>query len=294
MKPAPFEYFAPTDLAEALALLAQYGDEAKVLAGGQSLMPLMNMRLARPHVIIDINRIAERAYIAQTPEGGFAIGALTRQRAVERSSLVRDRQPLLAAAMPLIGHVQIRNRGTVGGSIVHADPAAELPALSLALEAEFVLQSATQQRVMKAEEFFVTYLTTAIEPVELLTEVRLPAWTRAWHWGLREVCRREGDFAIVGAVSLLQIDDNDTCQAARLTMFGVGGTPIRLRRAEEVLRGRLLDGKTLDEAAKVVSEELEPDADMHASAVYRKEVGGVLARRTLEMARKQAKGGSGA
>jgi CO/xanthine dehydrogenase FAD-binding subunit len=293
MKPAPFEYFAPTELAEALALLAQYGDEAKVLAGGQSLMPLMNMRLARPRVIIDINRLADLAYIAQTPEGGFAIGALTRQRTVERSSLVHDRHPLLAAAMPLIGHFQIRNRGTVGGSIVHADPAAELPALSLALEAEFVLHSATQQRVMKAEEFFVTYLTTAIEPIELLTEVRLPAWTREWGWGLREVCRREGDFAIVGAVSLLQLDARDTCQAARLTLFGVGGIPIRLRRAEEVLRGSPLHGTALDEVAKVVSEALQPDADLHASAVYRKEVGGVLARRTLEMALKQLKGGSG-
>jgi aerobic carbon-monoxide dehydrogenase medium subunit len=293
MKPAPFEYFAPTELAEALALLAQYGDEAKVLAGGQSLMPLMNMRLARPRVIIDINRLADLAYIAQTPEGGFAIGALTRQRTVERSSLVHDHHPLLAAAMPLIGHFQIRNRGTVGGSIVHADPAAELPALSLALEAEFVLHSATQQRVMKAEEFFVTYLTTAIEPIELLTEVRLPAWTREWGWGLREVCRREGDFAIVGAVSLLQLDARDTCQAARLTLFGVGGIPIRLRRAEEVLRGSPLHGTALDEVAKVVSEALQPDADLHASAVYRKEVGGVLARRTLEMALKQLKGGSG-
>jgi CO/xanthine dehydrogenase FAD-binding subunit len=148
--------------------------------------------------------------------------------------------------------------------------------------------------VMNAADFFRTYLTTAIEPVEMLTEIRLPAWKPQCRWGFQEVCRREGDFAIVGAVSLLQMNDSDTCQAARLTMFGVGGTPMRLRRAEEVLRGRSLNEKALDEAAKLVSEELEPDADLHASVAYRKEVGGVLARRTLEMALKQAKGGSGA
>jgi carbon-monoxide dehydrogenase medium subunit len=294
MKPAPFEYFAPADIAEALDLLARYGDEAKILAGGQSLMPLMNMRLARPRVVIDINRLSDLVYISPGVNGAVAIGALTRQRAVERSSLVQQHNPLLAAAMPCIGHFQIRNRGTVGGSIVHADPAAELPALSLILEAEFVLRSAAHQRVMNAADFFRTYLTTAIEPVEMLTEIRLPAWKPQCRWGFQEVCRREGDFAIVGAVSLLQMNESDTCQAARLTMFGVGGTPIRLRRAEEVLRGRSLDGKALDEAAKLVSEELEPDADLHASAAYRKEVGAVLARRTLEMALKQAKGGSGA
>jgi CO/xanthine dehydrogenase FAD-binding subunit len=154
MKPAPFEYFAPVDTAEVLDLLARYGDEAKVLAGGQSLMPLMNMRLARPRVVIDINRLSELSYISVGATGGLAIGALTRQRAIERSSILRQHNPLLAAAMPCIGHFQIRNRGTVGGSIVHADPAAELPALSLTLEAEFVLRSAKTQRVVDAAESF--------------------------------------------------------------------------------------------------------------------------------------------
>ncbi|HXH13616.1 MAG TPA: FAD binding domain-containing protein [Alphaproteobacteria bacterium] len=176
MKPAPFEYFAPTHMAEALDLLARYGDEAKILAGGQSLMPLMNMRLARPRVIIDINRLSDLAYISPGRNGMFTIGALTRQRAVERASLIRQHYPLLAAAMPFIGHFQIRNRGTMGGSIVHADPAAELPAVCLALDGEFVLQSAAQQRVLPAADFFRTYLTTALEPTELLTEIRLPPW----------------------------------------------------------------------------------------------------------------------
>lgn len=290
MKPAPFDYCAPTDLAAALDLLAQHGDEAKVLAGGQSLMPLMNMRLARPQVIVDINRITELEYVSQTPEGGFVIGALTRQRALERSSVAREHNPLLAAALPLIGHFQIRNRGTIGGSLVHADPAAELPALSLALEAELVLKSAAQERVVRAEDFFLSYLTTAIEPEEMLTEIRLPAWQTGWGWDVQEVCRREGDFALVGAVSLLQVDDNGACQAVRLTLFGVGGTPVRVRRAEEILRGQRIDDEALAEVAKVVAEELDPESDIHASAAYRKEVGGVMARRTLAKALSRAKG----
>lgn len=290
MKPAPFDYCAPTDLPAALDLLAQHGDEAKVLAGGQSLLALMNMRLARPPVVIDINRVAALDYMSQTPEGGFAIGALTRQRAVERSSVVREHNPLLAAVMPLIGHFQIRNRGTIGGSIVHADPAAELPALSLALEADFVLQSAEQERVIPAEEFFVSYLTTAVEPEEILTEIRLPAWRREWGWDVQEVSRRQGDFALVGAMAILHVDAGDTCQAVRLTLFGVGGTPVRLRKAEEILAGRRVDAEALAEVTTVVTEELEPESDIHASATYRKEVGGVLARRTLQRALSRAMG----
>jgi CO/xanthine dehydrogenase FAD-binding subunit len=284
MKPAPFEYFAPAHIGEALDLLADYGDEAKILAGGQSLMPLMNMRLARPRVVIDINRLAELAYVSPGAEGTLTIGALTRQRAIERSSLMQTYCPVLAAIMPCIGHVQIRNRGTIGGSIVHADPAAELPALGLALGAEFVVRSATRQRVITAAEFFRTYLTTAIEPGEMLTEVRLPAWKRQWRWGFQEICRRDGDFALVGAVTLLQMDDNALCREARLTMFGVGGTPVRLQRAEEILVGRPIDGRVLNDISRVVAEALEPDSDIHASAEYRQEVGGVVARRALEAA----------
>jgi CO/xanthine dehydrogenase FAD-binding subunit len=290
MKPAPFEYFAPTDLEEALDLLAQYGDEAKILAGGQSLIPLMNMRLARPRVLVDINRLADLTHISLGTNGALAIGALTRQRAVERASLIQTHNPLLAAVMPNLGHFQIRNRGTIGGSIVHADPAAELPALCLALEAELIVRSAVGQRTIKAADFFVTYLTTAIQPDELLVDIRFPAWKPQWRWGFQEVCRRQGDFALVGAVALLQMDDDAVCQAAHLTMFGVGGTPVRPQRAEELLSGQRLDGQVLDQVAKVVMAALEPDADMHASAEYRQEVGGVVARRALEAALGQARG----
>ena len=288
MKPAKFEYFAPTSLAEALELLHEHGDDAKVLAGGQSLMPLINMRLARPKVVVDINRIPGLDYISPTPDGGLAIGALTRQRSVEKSTAVKERFPVLAAAMPSIGHFQIRNRGTVGGSISHADPAAELPALCLALDGEFVLSSASSQRVLKAENFFISHLTTAIEPGELLTEIRLPAWSPAssaeWRWGFQEVCRRQGDFAMVGAVSLLQLDGGGVCQSACVTMFGVSGTPVRIRRAEEVLLGSQVNSSVLQDVSKIVAEDLDPDSDIHASAAYRKEVGGVIARRTLEAA----------
>jgi CO/xanthine dehydrogenase FAD-binding subunit len=284
MKPAPFEYFAPKDITEALDLLARYGDEAKILAGGQSLMPLMNMRLARPRVLVDINRLPALSQIALGADGTLTIGALTRQRAVERASLVQTQYPLLAAVMPSLGHVQIRNRGTIGGSIVHADPAAELPALCLALEAELVLRSAVGQRTLNAADFFRSYLTTAIDPVELLVDIRFPPWQAQWRWGFQEVCRREGDFALVGAVAVLQMDHDAVCQAARLTMFGVGGAPCRPRRAEDILSGQRLEGRVLEQLANVVAAELEPDSDIHASAEYRREVGGVVARRAVETA----------
>jgi carbon-monoxide dehydrogenase medium subunit len=287
MKPAPFEYYAPTTLAEALDLLARYGDAAKILAGGQSLMPLMNMRLAQPRLIVDINRLPDLAYLSTAADGALAVGALTRQRTIERSSLIQTRYSVLAAAIAAIGHVQIRNRGTIGGSIVHADPAAELPALCLALDAEFVLQGVGRQRLLKADDFFLTYLTTAIEPTEVLTEVRFPASMPRWRWGFQEVCRRDGDFALVGAVALLWIDDA-ICQAARLVMFGVGSRPLRLHAVEELLAGRCIEARRLDEAATLVVQTLEPDSDIHASADYRREVGGVVARRAIEAALRQA------
>ena len=283
MKPAKFEYFAPTSLSEALALLEEHGGDAKILAGGQSLMPMLNMRLARPKVVVDVNRIPGLDYISPTPDGGLSIGALTRQRSVEKSADVEERIPVLAAVMPSIGHFQIRNRGTVGGSISHADPSAELPAICFALDGELVLSSASNQRVLKSDEFFISHLTTALAPGELLTEIRLPARSGEWRWGFQEVCRRQGDFAMVGAVSLLQLDGG-VCQSACITMFGVAGTPVRIRRAEEALLGSRINASVLQDVSKIVSEDLDPDSDIHASAAYRKEVGGVIARRTLEAA----------
>ena len=284
MKPPKFQYCAPNNLDEATALLHQHGVDAKVLAGGQSLMPLLNMRLVRPQVVIDVNRVSELQYISPAPGGGLAVGALTRQRDLERSRLVGETAPLLAAALPFIGHLPTRNRGTVGGSMVHADPAAELPAVAVTLQAQFVLARAQDRRAVPAADFFLDYLTTALEPDELLTEVRWPALDGRWGWGIQEVCRREGDFALVGAVALMQLDDDDRCLDARITMFGVGGVPLRMERAEQSLMGSQAASATVTEAARLVSEDLTPQSDVHASSQYRKEVAGVLARRTLQQA----------
>ena len=263
-----------------------------MLAGGQSLMPLLNMRLVRPAVIVDINRIDQLDGISPTPDGGLAIGALTRQRTAERSEKVRERSPLLAEALPHIAHFPIRNRGTMGGSLVHADPAAELPAVSIALEADMVLARSGSERVVKAEDFFIGYLTTAIEPNEVLTEIRVPPIDSNWGWGFEEVCRREGDFALVGAMAMLSLDGNGFCRAARVTMFGIGGTPVRAVRAEEVLLGNRVDKPALEQVANAVADALDPPSDIHASAEYRKEVGGVMARRAVDSALNRARGGA--
>lgn len=288
MKPAPFQYFAPREVNEALDLLKQFGEEAKILAGGQSLMPLMSLRLARPQVIIDINRISSLDSISAGKNGGLTIGALTRQRTVERSKAVQDRNPLLAATMPLIGHFQIRNRGTLGGSLVHADPAAELPAVGLALGTEFVLRSGHGERVIPAEDFYLGYMATAVEPSELLIEIRIPSWKPGTGWAIDEVSRRKGDFAMVGVVVLVQID-GDTCRDSCIVIFGVGGKPVRMREAEGMLNGKGMGQQTMTEIGKAVSDILDPDSDIHASAQYRKEVGGVLTRKALETALARAR-----
>jgi CO/xanthine dehydrogenase FAD-binding subunit len=289
MKPARFEYYAPLELQETLNLLDRYGDEAKILAGGQSLMPLINLRLARPSVIIDINRLRNIDAISIAPDGGLTIGALARQRTLERSTIVQEQNPMLAAAMPLIGHFQIRNRGTIGGSLVHADPAAELPAVSLLLGGEFLLKSKSGSRYVAAADFFLGYLATDCRPGELLTEIRLPKWRTGEAWAVVEIARRKGDFALVGVALWAVLDGAEILQNARIVMFGVGGKPQTMEHAEALLNGRRIDQVLLGELSRVVAEELEPDSDVHASAAYRKEVGGVLVRRALQSALAKAK-----
>ena len=285
MKPVRFEYFAPQSIDEALDLLSQHGSDAKVLAGGQSLMPLMNMRLSRPAVIVDINRLQGLDKVETEPGGAITCGALVRHRTLEQATDVGGPAPVLAYAARHIGHSQIRNRGTVGGSLVHADPAAELPALAIALEAHVVLRSAAGERLLEATEFFITGLTTAIEPDELLTDMRVPGLTGDWGWGFHEVCRRDGDFALAGAVSLVRTGPSGVCDDARVTLFGVGGTPTRITAVETALVGTKLDDRALAGAARLVEESLDPASDIHASMEYRKEVGAVVARRSLEDAR---------
>ena len=283
MKPAKFDYYAPTTRDEALELLGRHGYDAKVLAGGQSLMPMMNLRLARPAVVVDINRVEGLSGIA-SDDGGMTIGAMTRQRQIERSADVGEQFPVIAAAIPQIAHFQIRNRGTIGGSLAHSDPAAEIPALCLALDAEITAASGSGERAIAASDLVIGPLTTSLEPEELLTQVRLPALDGdgEWRWGFREVCRRDGDFALVGAITLLRLDSGNVCQEARIAMFGVGDGPIRASDAEASLVGRAVDADARAEAAALVSAAVDPGSDIHASAEYRKEVSGVMARRALE------------
>lgn len=280
MKPAPFKYVAPAALDEALALLRRHGQDGKILAGGQSLVPLLNMRLARPSVIIDLNRVRSLEYIKNGKE--VRIGAMTRQRAAELSPMVRQKLPLLVEALQYVGHPQIRNRGTIGGSIAHADPSAELPAVLAALDGTVVLQNARGTRTLAADAFFLTYLTTALQPEELLVEVRMPAHD---HLGTAflEVARRHGDYALVGVAAVVDWR-GDRAREVRLAFTGVGGVPVRIAEAEAAAIGTPLTDTILTEISRIVSERLDPEADIHASAAYRKHVAGVLAERALRAA----------
>jgi len=282
MKPAPFRYVAPRSVDETLALLAEHGAEGKILAGGQSLVPLLNMRLARPQVIVDINGIRSLAYIRRKDDR-LHVGALTRQRAVEVSATVRRQVPLLWEAIRFVGHPQIRNRGTVGGSLAHADPSAELPAVAAALDAELVVRSPSGERALSPGEFFAGYLTTALEPTELLTEIRFPVLPERTGTAFVEVARRHGDFALVGVAAVVRRRDG-TIAEARLAFTGVGPGPVRVREAEGRLAGSAGTPRVFADAAREAGARLDPEGDIHATAQYRREVAAVLTRRALELA----------
>jgi carbon-monoxide dehydrogenase medium subunit len=283
MKPSRFDYHVPSNPSGAVALLRDLGPEAKILAGGQSLMPLLNFRMAQPRHLIDLNRIPELAYIAER-DGGVALGAMTRQRVAERSPLVGDRCPLLAAALPSIGHIQIRSRGTIGGSVAHADPASELPAVLAALGGCVTLLGPSGSRRVSPDEFFVTYLTTSAGPDEVLTEVwfpsPLPHTGHAW----LEVAYRHGDYALVGVAAVLTLDVDGTITDCRLALAGVGATPMRVPAAEERLLGDKPDPALFREAARLVMRDIEPSTDVHATADYRRHLAGILTTRGLEQA----------
>ena len=287
MKPPRFDYLSPRSLDEALGVLARHGDEAKVLAGGQSLVPLLSFRLVRPAHIVDLNDVDGLAGI-RLDDGHLAIGAMTRQRAVETSPLVHERCPLLAEAMPQIGHVQIRNRGTIGGSLAHADPASELPAVVAALDGELVLRSARGQRVLKPEQFFVAYLTTAAAADELLVEVRVPVAPPGTGSAFLEVSRRHGDFALVGVAATVTLDEAGVCTAAAIALTGVGPTPVLARNATRVLVGNKPVPAAFEEVGRRVAERLQPDSDLHASSDYRRQLAHVLTRRALALAAERA------
>jgi aerobic carbon-monoxide dehydrogenase medium subunit len=282
MKLPYVDYEAPATVSEAVELLAGHLDQASVLAGGQSLIPLLALRLAHPAVLIDINGIAELSGVSAA-DGWVAIGAMTREYVAEESQTVADRVPLLAAALPLVGHEAIRSRGTIGGSLAHADPAAELPAVARALDAEFVVRGQSGERVVPAAEWFEGYLTTSRRVDELLVEVRFPTAGRGTGISFQEVARRHGDFAIVGLAASLTLSDG-TISDARLAFAGVSDVPVRAVGAEGLLVGETPSTGLFDEAARRATEDIDPPADLHGSSDYRKKVAAALVRRGLRAA----------
>jgi carbon-monoxide dehydrogenase medium subunit len=291
MKPAPFEYFRPRSLDEALSLLAEHGGDAKPLAGGQSLIPAMNFRLATPSVLVDLNGLGELSYVSDE-SGDVRIGGMTRQSAVERSRLVSDRVPLIAETMPHIAHPAIRNRGTIGGSLAHADPAAELPAVMLALKASLTVSSRSGAREVPAEEFFVGLFSTAVQPGELLTEIRIPPPPARTGGAFQEISRRHGDFALVGVAAVVELDEEGRCAEARIALFSVGDRPMLAPHAAKALAGQPPSDWSIRAAADAAAtQDIDPSSDIHASARYRRQLANVLTRRVLERAFERARQG---
>jgi carbon-monoxide dehydrogenase medium subunit len=289
MKPAPFDYYAPTTIEEALTQLADHGFDAKVLAGGQSLVPMMNFRLVQPSILVDLNNIPDLAYINPDENGGLRLGAMTRHHQVEVDPMVAERMPLLHEAMPKIGYPQIRNRGTFGGSISHADPSAELVSVSVALNGRFRLRSRKGERWVPANEFFIGLFTTVLEPDELLVEVALPPMPARSGWSMMEVARRRHDFALVGVAVVVSLDENGLCQQARMVFLSAGEGPMVAHQAADLLEGQAPTLEAFHAAAEMAaSEDIDPGGDIHASAEFRRHLANVLARRALEQAFKRA------
>ena len=292
MKPAPFEYVLPDSLESALAIMAQHGADAKPLAGGQSLMPAMNFRVAQSSLLVDLNGLTDLDYVRQSDKGELRIGAMTRQRRLERDPLVANWSPLLSEAMPHVAHPQIRNRGTLGGSLAHADPAAELPVVAIALGARLRAKSATGQRWIPAEEFFKGLFTTALTPEELLVEVALPALPPRTGWSFMEFARRHGDYALMGVAAWVSLDENGVCWQARLVYLNAGDGPVDARQAAQLLQGHMPSAEPVEAAADMASEnEIVPTGNVHASAAYQRHLARVLTRRALKQAFERAQTG---
>jgi aerobic carbon-monoxide dehydrogenase medium subunit len=288
MKPPRFRYFAPQSVEEALTLLAEHADEARVLAGGQSLVPLMNMRLAHPNVLVDINGISELAYVRPW-DGGLALGAMARDATLERDATAAARLPLLVEAAHCVGHPAIRNRSTVGGSLAHADPAAELPAVMLALNAEFEVRSRAGNRTVSAQDFFKGYLSTDLKEGELLTELRVPGLPSRAGSAFVEFSRRAGDYALAGVAAVIALDEDGTIADARLGLCSVGPAPVRPQAAEALLRGQHPGDEAWAAAAAAVITRLDhPPSDIHGSADYRRHLAGVLTKQALASAAERA------
>ncbi len=290
MKPPPFKYLAPDSLEQALELMAQYGQEAKLLAGGQSLIPAMNFRVAQPAVLVDLNRITTLDYIHTPGDGSLAVGAMTRQRELEFDPKIAERVPLLHECMPHIAHPQIRNRGTLGGSLAHADPAAELPVVAMAASARMRVQSSEGERWIEADQFFKGMFTTALQPGEILVEVDFPLAQARTGWSFLEASRRRGDYAMMGVAAGLSLNAQGICREARLVYMNAGDGPIEARQAAMGLGGQRPGPQAFEQAAAAAQQEIDPLGNVHASVAFQRHLATVLTRRALAIAAERARG----
>jgi CO/xanthine dehydrogenase FAD-binding subunit len=290
MKPAPFEYYAPDSIEPALDLMSQYAGDAKILAGGQSLVPAMNFRIVQPGVLIDLNRVAELSFVREE-DSVLRIGAMTRERQLEFNESISGWAPLLKEAAPHIAHPQIRNRGTIGGSIVNADPAAELPVLMLALSARLKAKSVSGERWVDAQDFFMGMFTTALEPDEILVEIELPASPSRTGWSFMEVAPRAGDYALMGVAALITLDENGKCERAKLVYLNAGEGPVEAKEAEKLLIGESLNDSLIESTASKASEtEINPFGNIHASSEFQRHLANVLTKKALKQATQRAEG----
>ena len=288
MKPAPFEYYAPDTIEQALDLMSQYAGDAKILAGGQSLVPAMNFRIVQPSVLIDLNQVAELGYIHQD-ENVLRIGAMTRERQLEFNPLISSWAPLLVEAAPHIAHPQIRNRGTIGGSIVNADPAAELPVLMLALSARLKAKSISGERWVDAQDFFMGMFTTALEPDEILVEIELPASPPRTGWSFMEVAPRAGDYALMGIAALVTLDQNGKCDHAKLVYLNAGEGPVEAKESQKLLMGESVSDRLIESTASKASEtEINPFGNIHTSPEFQRHLANVLTKKALKRATQRA------
>jgi carbon-monoxide dehydrogenase medium subunit len=289
MKPAPFEYHAPNSIEEALFILHNCGGEAKILAGGQSLVPAMNFRVVQPSALIDLNRLPELGYIREEGLTCLRIGAMTRERHLEFDESIVKRAPLLHEAAPHIAHPQIRNRGTIGGSIVNADPAAELPVLMLASQARLKARSVSEEHWIEAKDFFVGMFTTALQPDEILVEIEVPFMPERTGWSFLEVAPRAGDYAMMGVAVLVTLAETGKCQSAKLVYLNAGDGPTEAKEAAQLLQGESLNDELIDSAAQLASaQEIDPFGNIHASVDYQRHLANVLTKRALKSAAKRA------
>jgi len=289
MKPTPFEYIIVDSLEAALSHKKEHGEDAKLLAGGQSLIPSMNYRLAQPAMLIDLNNINALRYIKKE-NGELRIGAMTTQATVEHSPIVAKEHPLIHETMPFIAHHQIRNRGTFGGSLAHADPASELPLIALALNAKFHAQSTEGERWVDAVDFIETMFTVDLTPDEILTEIAFPPFPKNTGWSFMEVSRRKGDYAMAGVAALVTLGENGVCESARLVYLNVGDKAMDAKKAAGMLAGEKITGAAIDAAANTaINEEIMPFGSVHAAPEYQSHLSRVLTERTLKTAHQRAK-----